>query len=173
MTDIQHFIRPGEALCDEPLHYEECGLDNIYLKNGFSWDEDDGERYVSVKDIDGLHKAIGLHIVLTRKAPSGKEMRFLRNELSMSQADLAKVLSVSDQSIARWEKGQCEANGAAVFALRIVYLLSLVPEKQRETLMNTLLDRLSALAETDETTDEIILSYDDHGWVDPDVRIVA
>lgn len=165
--NIHHFVRPGEELCKEPLHYKDCGLDNIYLKNGFSWEEEDGEKFLTVTDIDGLHRAIGLHIVLTRKAPSGKEMRFLRNELNMSQADLARLLSVSDQSVARWEKGQCEANGAAVFSLRLIYLLSLVPAGEREKLMDSLLERLEKLSASDETSDAIVLSYKGQRWWDP------
>ncbi len=167
---IHHFVRHGEELCKEPLHYTDCGLDNIYLKNGFSWENDEEDRYLTVSDIDGLHRAIGLHIVLARKAPSGKEMRFLRNELSMSQADLARTLGVSDQSVARWEKGQSEANGAAVLGLRFIYLLSLVPAKQREKLMDSLLERLEKLSESDETSDAIFLSYNGK-WRDP--KLVA
>ncbi|MBZ9985714.1 helix-turn-helix domain-containing protein [Mesorhizobium sp. BH1-1-5] len=163
----QHFYRKGEDLCKEPLHYTMSGLDNIYLKNGFEWEWEDGEKYLSVKDMDGLHRAIGLHIVLARKAPTGKELRFLRNELNMSQADLAKVLSVSDQSVARWEKGHCEANGGAVFALRTIYLLSLVPVEERAALLDGLVERLKRLADADETSDSIVLQFKDNKWRDP------
>lgn len=163
---IQHFYRQGEAMCQTPLHYTESGLDNIYLKNGFSQEIIDGETYTTVKDIDGLHKAIGLHIVLSRKAPSGNELRFLRNELGMSQADLARVLGISDQSVARWEKGRYEANGAAVFSLRIIYLLSFVPPSERESIMESILDRLKRLSEMDETDDDIVMTYYADKWQD-------
>ncbi|MBZ9739795.1 MULTISPECIES: helix-turn-helix domain-containing protein [unclassified Mesorhizobium] len=163
---IQQFYRPGEKLSKEPLHYQDCGLDNIYLSNGFSVDTVDGEEYLTVKDMDGLHRAIGLHIVLERKAPSGKELRFLRGELDMSQADLARVLGVTDQSVARWEKGQCEANGPAVLSLRMIYLLSLLPPKEREEVMNGLLQKLEQLSEQDETDDSIVLSYSGERWHD-------
>ncbi|MBB4201147.1 DNA-binding transcriptional regulator YiaG [Rhodoblastus sphagnicola] len=165
--NIRHFAIKGEAFCKEPLHYTDCGLDNIYLRNGFSLDADEEDQYLTVADIDGLHRAIGMNIVLTRKAPSGKELRFLRHELKMSQAELATVLSVSDQSVARWEKGQCEANGAAVFALRIIYLLSLVPDDERTSLLDGILERLKRLSEEDETTDDIVLSYVGKKWQAP------
>ncbi len=167
MNVIQNFYRPAEEICAEPLHYVDCGLDNIYLANGFRFfEEDDGERSLSISDVDGLHKAIGMHIVLEKKAPSSKELRFLRNELHMSQAELAKILGVSDQSVARWEKGQCEANGGAVFALRMIYLLSLLPQEERERVMATILERLKNLSEMDETSDSIVLSYNGR-WYDP------
>jgi len=166
--NIRHFAIKGEALCKEPLHYTDCGLDNIYLRNGFSDEPDeDGDQYLTITDIDGLHRAIGMNIVLARKAPTGKELKFLRNELSMSQAELGLVLGVSDQSVARWEKGHCGANGAAVFALRMIYLLSLIPAKERENLLDGILARLRKLSEEDETTDDIVLSYEGDKWQTP------
>lgn len=164
--NIQQFYRPGEGLSKEPLHYTDCGLDNIYLSNGFTIDHEDGEEYLTVTDIDGLHRAIGLHIVLARKAPSGKELRFLRCELDMSQADLARVLGVTDQSVARWEKGQTEPNGPAVLSLRLIYLLSLLEPAEREELMTGLLARLEKLSERDEVSDSIVLSYCGDRWYD-------
>lgn len=166
MNMIQRFYRPGEEPCKEPHHYTSSGLDNIYLLNGFTNEEEDGEKAISFADIDGLHRAIGLHIVLARKAPSGKELRFLRNEMDMSQAELARILGVTDQSVARWEKGQTEFTGAAVFALRVLYLLHLIPEPERPPLLDDLLRRLRKLAESDEISDEIVLSYCGDRWYD-------
>ncbi|WP_421857755.1 helix-turn-helix domain-containing protein [Oricola sp.] len=165
--NIQHFYRPEEAIQSDPLHYTDCGLDNIYLSNGFEIEEIDGEQTLSVANLDGLHAAIGLHIVLERKAPSPKELRFLRNELDMSQAELAQVLGVSDQTVARWEKGQCDANGAGVFGLRMIYLLSLTPERDRDALLNNILERLKRLTERDETDDNITLTYFGQKWHSP------
>lgn len=165
--NIRHYHRPDEAIRPDPLHYTDCGLDNIFLRNGFNIEEIDGEQTLSITDLDGLHAAIGLHIVLERKAPSAKELRFLRNELDMSQSELAKVLGVSDQTVARWEKGQCEANGAAVFGLRMIYLLSLVPGEERSKLLSGILDRLKRLTEIDETSDAITLTYTGDKWRPP------
>lgn len=164
---IQQFYRPNDERAHEPLHYTDCGLDNIYLDNGFTIEEVDGEKFLSVADIDGLHRAIGLHIVLERKAPSGKELRFLRNELDLSQAELARILGVTDQSVARWEKGQCEASGPAVLSLRMIYLLSLLPEDERNKIMSTLRDKLVQLQETDEISDAVLMSYNGRAWSDP------
>ncbi len=164
---VQNFYRIDEDLSDEGHHYVECGLDNIYLSNGFTKEIIDGEEYLTVKDIDGLHRAIGLHIVLEKKAPTGKELRFLRSELDMTQSDLARVLSVTDQSVARWEKGQSEPNGPAVLALRLIYLLSLVPDDRKPDVMKGIVERLEKLAEKDETSDDFVLSYADDHWSVP------
>lgn len=44
-------------------HYVTSGLSNVWLKNGFSVKETEYGRSVSIHDIEGLHKAIGLYIV--------------------------------------------------------------------------------------------------------------
>lgn len=87
-------------------HYTECGLNNIYLVNGYKFIETPRGKSVSINDIDGLHKAIGLLLVTSKKDLSGEEIRFLRLELLMSQNTLAKLLGVSEQAIRRWEKGK-------------------------------------------------------------------
>jgi putative transcriptional regulator len=77
----------------ETYHYKECGLDYIYLAGGFitSMVPGAGDRRMLIED---------------KKNLSGREIRFLRHEILMSQATLAKLLEVSEQAIHRWEKGK-------------------------------------------------------------------
>lgn len=161
------FYRPNEALQKEPLHYTDCGLDNIYLQNGFMIEEFDGDKTLSISDIDGLHRAIGLHIVLSKKAPSAKELRFIREELEMTQLELSTILGISDQTVARWEKGQCEANGAAVLSMRLIYILSVTPEDKRQAILDNILDRIKVLSDTDETSDNVTMTYCKDKWTAP------
>lgn len=161
------FCWSGEAPKEERLHYKDCGLDNVYLRSGFTREDYDGETYVTVEDIDGLHKAIGLHIVLDRKAPTGQEVRFLRKEMGLSQAELAKKIGTTDQSVARWEKAQCEISGPALFAIRFLYVFSLIPEDMRDEVANKLLEAIDKLSESDEVVDEMTFNYADaEGWTD-------
>lgn len=158
----QTYFRNGEKLCSKPLHYVDSGLDNIFLLNGF---EDDGESLI-IKDMEGLHRAIGLNIALERKAPSGKELRFLREEMDMTQAEIGRLLGVSSQSVARWEKGQTESIGAAVFGVRVLYLMSLLPQEKVAEILIDFASRLDALNDNDETSDKVEFSYENHQWRD-------
>lgn len=162
----QHFYLKSEAINGEALHYKECGLDNIYLLNGFTKEEYDGEEYVSIADSDGLNTAIAMHIVLHRKAPSGKEIRFLRNQLDMSQADLAELLGVSDQSVARWEKETSEVPGPALIALRIIFILSNVDGEQQSVCLNSMMQTLRDLIDSDEVDDTASFEYIGEVWAD-------
>ena len=125
----------------------------------------DGEIYLSIADLDGLHRAIGLRIVLTKKAPTGDEMRFLRNELDMSQSDLGKIIGVSDQSIARWEKSQTDIPGPAVFSVKFLYLFALMPAEDRSELGSALINLAMELGQADEISDRMEFTFAGAHWV--------
>ncbi|MEM6389719.1 MAG: helix-turn-helix domain-containing protein, partial [Pseudomonadota bacterium] len=162
----QKFCIPCHDLKDEELHYTDCGLDNIYLSNGFEIEDVDGEQYVTIHNLDGLHEAIGLHIVLEKKAPNGQEIRFLRTEMGLSQQHLGAKLGVSDQSVARWEKGQTDIPGTAVFSFKVLYVFSLMRESERAEILEEFISALDDLACSDEIGDTIRLVYNDEKWAD-------
>lgn len=103
-------------------HYTESGLDSIYLLDGFRIVDSDRGRSVIIQDIEGLHLAIGQWLTREKKKLSGKEFRFLRTELLMSQRALADLLHVDEQTIARWEKGKTPIPAASDATLRLLYL---------------------------------------------------
>ncbi len=86
--------------------YIECGLDNVYLLNGFTIRSTPYGRAVAIDNIDGLHRTIARFLVREKKELTGKEIRFLRHELKYSQNRLAALLGVTEQTVARWEKGE-------------------------------------------------------------------
>lgn len=106
----------------EGYRYRECGLDNVYLLNGFRYTETPHGKAVHIDRIDSLHRAIGAYLAFEKKALTGKEIRFLRHELGLSQTGLGAALGKSAQSIARWEKDRCGIDGAAERLLRLIYI---------------------------------------------------
>lgn len=127
MTTADYFHRTGEAHL-VPIPYRGCGLDEIYLCNGYERDQlDDGEWYTTVTDREGLHKAIALHLVQHRKVLEPREIKFIRRTMEMSQADLGKLLRTGYQTVARWEKGKTEMPGVSDLLLRLVLLAYLLP----------------------------------------------
>lgn len=164
-------IKPELFFCGErepahkPYHYKECGLDNIFLMNGFAIDVVDGEEYVSVENVDGLWKAISINLVTSRKTFSPQEIRFLRRQMKMSQAELAKYLRVEDQTVARWEKSVTKIPGPADISLRVLFLSSNVAQPEGNEILGTLRDMVSELIEQDEpVSDEIHFCRHHHVW---------
>ncbi len=148
------FCWSGEPVQEKPYEYKLCGLDNIYLVNGYTIRHHEGEEFFSVVDVDGLHRAIGRHLVTHRKGLAPKEVRFLRKTMDMTQADLAKKLGNDAQSVARWEKGICGMPGTAEKLLRAMFLAENIKDPGDLDLLRKLLvslmDELDQIDEIDQ-----------------------
>ena len=131
-------------MTDERYHYVECGLDDVYLANGFKRFESARGTSVAIQDVDTLHQAIGEYLCDRKKDLSGKEIRFLRRELLMSQAALAHMLGVKEQTVHRWEAGKTGIPKAAESILRVLYM------EQVEATGDSLRDVLKRLADLED-----------------------
>jgi DNA-binding transcriptional regulator YiaG len=171
---FQHgFQRSGETDVDErPLHYTACGLDDVYLLNGFKREIVDGEEYVTIADLEGLWKAIGLHLVTTRKALAPKEIKFLRQHMDLTQAELGARLRVSDQTVARWEKDQCDLPGPADLMLRVLFLGSPAARPKGNEILRKFTELLDELHARDESKSKADV-FEQHGkrWQDSEREI--
>ena len=99
--------------------YTECGLDNVVIE-GVSFVQDDvGETVVRIPNINGLHRAIAVAIVKRGMMMSGREMRFLRAEMGMTQAELAEMIHREPLTISRWERGETEIDANAETLIRL------------------------------------------------------
>jgi DNA-binding transcriptional regulator YiaG len=137
-------------------HYIECGLDNVWLVNGFHIEEIDGGEFVSFDDADELHQVIGRSLV-EKPALTGGEVRFLRKELGMSQRMLSEFLGTTEQTVSLWERGANVPDGEARL-LKAVYL-------ERIDGNVKVVDLLERLIELDRKDQERLIFQDtDTGW---------
>ena len=86
-------------------HYTECGLDDAFLVNGFDLIESDYGPAVSVRNAQDLHLTIAGHIVSSTSDITGPQFRFLRIQMDLSQRELGELCGLTDQAVAKWEKG--------------------------------------------------------------------
>lgn len=164
MTSGEYFRHSEDAECqDAPFHYRRSGLDNIYLLNGFEAEWEDGERYVTVLDVDGLHRAIGLHLVCNRKTLAPKEIKFLRKTLNLTQSEMGRLIGQSDQQVARWEKGESNINGPADRLLRILFAYT-AHREEGLTMPMEFLQKLDALDSYPESKVEFCKQGED--WLE-------
>ncbi len=117
----QAFALSGRKRARQPYHYTQCGLDDVYLLNGYKRHETPYGDGVSVEKAEELQHAIAKHLCLSKAFLTGKEFRFLRKLMNLTQAEVAIYFGCSVQAVARWEKGQTEINGAADRLLRLLY----------------------------------------------------
>jgi len=106
---------------EELYHYTESGLDYIYLVGGVEYVAGPRGKQVVIREIDGLHNAIGRFIINEKRDLTGKELRFLRHEMLMSQATLASLMNVGEQTVHRWEAGKSEIPKPAEALIRLLY----------------------------------------------------
>lgn len=85
-------------------HYTLCGLDNVYLENGYVVRDTRHGKAVAVNDVDGLHKLLASTLVEKPAPLTGKEFRFLRVQLGLTQDSLANLMGVTEGAVSLWER---------------------------------------------------------------------
>ena len=107
--------------------YTESGLDNVIIDEINLLADDAGEGCMMIPNINGLHKTIAHGIVVRRASMSGRELRFIRTEMGMTQAQLADMLHREPLAVSRWERGETpiDANAEAVVRLHAIQQLKL------------------------------------------------
>ena len=101
-------------------HYTDGGLKNVWLANGFKLHKTAYGEAVAVEDGDGLTKAIALALTKKKSKLTGVEYRFMRQAMLMSQEALGKMLGVTSQAVAIWEKTG-RVTKLADTSLRLIY----------------------------------------------------
>lgn len=150
----------------KPYHYRECGLDYVFLMNGYTIENYDGEECVSIKNVDGLWKAIGLKLCTENKTLSAREVRFLRRVMNKTQSELAEELRVSDQTVARWEKGTSDLDGPADIVLRMRFFLSDQAQPEGLNYAQTLISVIRDLSKQDEQERPLTFTRKQGHWAE-------
>jgi putative transcriptional regulator len=143
--------------------YKGCGLDNVYLQNGYTVSTlQSGDEVVSIEDIEGLHCAIASVVVDSASALDAKTFKFLRKELDMSQRQVAQMLDVDEQTISLWERARTPLPQHADLLLR-----ALVKEKMSGNAeLRKLIQRFNSLdREARAIEAKIAFEKDDGHWI--------
>ncbi|MDR3414198.1 MAG: hypothetical protein P4L87_25100 [Formivibrio sp.] len=86
------------------FHYTLCGLDNVWLVNGYTIEQTPYGEAIRIEDSESLDRVIAESLLNGTAPLTGKELRFVRQFIGLSQADLGSFLGKDAQSVARWEK---------------------------------------------------------------------
>jgi DNA-binding transcriptional regulator YiaG len=144
----------------QKYHYFECGLDNIYLSNGYEIHETAHGDAVSITDVDGLHRLIGMSLVDKPEPLTGAEFRFLRVELALSQEAIGEILGRNERQVRNWETSRKSVPEPANTIIRFVYKERFSPKGTLEEFSKAIAD----LQKADERLFELHLRKTDHGW---------
>jgi DNA-binding transcriptional regulator YiaG len=86
-----------------PYPYKMCGLDYVYLLNGYREHDTDYGKGVSIENAESLDRAICANVLISIARLHGQEVRFLRSLMHLSQTELANLIGVKRVTVARWE----------------------------------------------------------------------
>lgn len=116
--------------------YTECGLDHVIIKGVHFLADDAGEPCITIPNVNGLHQAIACGIIRRQSGMSGRELRFLRTEMGMTQAELATMVHRENIAVSRWERGECpiDSNAEALIRLYAAQKLNLPTEADVRTI---------------------------------------
>jgi len=139
-------------------HYRECGLRNVWLANGFDEHDTPYGPGIAIHDVDGLHRAIARGLISKGGKLTGSELRFLRQEMGLSQAKLATMLGNEAQTVALWEKRGSQPKVADRF-IRAIYR----EQDEGNAHIREMIERLVD-SDLNDRDDRITLQQDSHGW---------
>lgn len=110
-------------------HYVQCGLDYVWLTNGYKVEETPYGAGVTIDGVDALHKSIAEYLTEKPGRLTGAEFRFLRLELDMSQRRIGELMGKEAQTVALWEKSN-KLNQDVDFMIRHIYRQSIINARQ-------------------------------------------
>ena len=129
-------------------HYTECGLDHVFIEGAGEFDDHAGKESVTIPAIGQLHRVIAEGIVTRPAKMTGQELRFLRTEMGLTQAQLAAVLKVTLLTVSRWERNESPVNDAAEMLIRLLALETL--ELEIELGVRSVSEKVTVSAQTQE-----------------------
>ena len=141
-------------------HMTGVGLSNIYLRNGFTVADSDGDETISYENLTGLYFEIGRAIASNPFTMRSEEFRFMRKQLGMSQADIASLFDKSDQAVAKWEKGLLPVPKAESTLLKIFWL----SQKVRATEFKSIVLSFNASVDAQDQPFRYAFSFNDGVW---------
>lgn len=114
--------------------YDGCGLDNVFLMGLRVLKADDGERVITIPNIGALHRILMVAVASKETGLQSKELRFLRTEMGLTQAEMAALVGREVQAIGRWERGENPIDTSAEIVIRaraLQHVTSAVPPMER------------------------------------------
>jgi putative transcriptional regulator len=103
--------------------YTACGLDYVTLVNvEVRRCQSCGEWEVVIPKMEQLHRVLAQTVAQAKSRLQGSEIRFLRKYLGYSGAEAASALSVTPETMSRWENDKVPISQSAERFLRLMVL---------------------------------------------------
>ena len=112
------------ATMDEPYHFVDCGLPNVYLVGIRYFHCECGEQLADIPAMKQLLNLIARDLVERTSALSGAEIRFLRKRLGQRASDFSKQLGLEPETLSRIENEHLPASERTDKLIRLYYAVA-------------------------------------------------
>lgn len=110
------------------IRYINFSLDNVFLLDGYSEEDTPDGTLREYEDEEGLEHALRCIVATKKRFLSGWDLRFLRQGLGLSQAQLGELFERDAQTVARWEKSKDNIPILVDIAIRVQFCSIYSPE---------------------------------------------
>jgi transcriptional regulator with XRE-family HTH domain len=111
------------ATDQQPFHFTDCGLDNVYLVGVKYFTHPDGRIVAEIPALKQLMCVIARDLVLSRSDLSGSEVRFLRKRLGKKATEYSRLLGLEPETLSRIENGKQPISSATQKLARLSYAI--------------------------------------------------
>jgi DNA-binding transcriptional regulator YiaG len=164
--DCRAFVKKREATLENPYHFVESGLPNVYLI-GIEYYVCDkcAKQSADIPFLKDLMVKIGRAVVRQETPLDGAEIRFLRKRLGKKSSDFAKLIGVTPEHFSRLESPRSDHNpsGSVDKLIRVYYSLLSGDESLRDT-MNSNIDAYMDSLHGEEQASSFRAELHDHEW---------
>lgn len=140
------------------IPYLHFAVPNLYLSNGYIQEDSEYGTLTSYLDEDGLEECVRKVLIRIPKRLTGRQLRFLRRGLSLSQKEFGQLIEASEQTVARIEKKNDQISRYVDLTIRTSYFNKYKPQTSINEI-SAIIDEISAFHQ-----DKIILSCVHGKW---------
>lgn len=105
------------------------GIPKVFLLNGYRREGEGDLASIAYEDLEGLYRAIARAVALSTHDLTPGEVRFLRKRLGKSQEEFGKIVGKTNQTVAKWEKGEASVPAGDGKLLRLAWLAMFDPSQ--------------------------------------------
>jgi transcriptional regulator with XRE-family HTH domain len=111
------------ATDENPFHFVDSGLDNVYLVGIKYFTSPDGRIVAEIPALKQLMRLIARDLVLSKSDLAGSEVRFLRKRLGRKATEYCKYLGLEPETLSRIENGKQTISSATQKLARLSYAI--------------------------------------------------
>lgn len=138
-------------------HFTDGDLTNIWLANGYTQHKTPYGKALSIHDLDGLIRAVCLALAKKPHKLTGKEFRYLRQNLLLSQGSVASLFGCTEQTVSLWERH----GKVPLWADKLLRMI-FIARVQGDTTVKDAIDRLNFVDRI--VNEKIVFHETDEGW---------